>query len=726
MAMTLAAMGSLDRAEELARHSIETLERLEAWSDLGHVVDTLATIRLARGDAARALELADRSLALEAEHGPRRRADRRPDHAREGARGAGAATARRRRAWARGHRRRPAHLVRLAAPPDPVRPRQGPGADQGRHVRGLRAARRGRLSARAHRPQRGRRRVPRTLAAGRGRGADPARHVGRTSPPGSTRATRSTIERTVALAVARGVGRRRAPRLPGPRGLRAARDGAVPRRDRGRRAVPGRARSRRSRVPRAPSCATSRRTARSTTGPRATPRRRRRSRGPCGGSRSDLVLVGLAGSALVAAGTRRGPRGGRGGVRGPGLRGGRLAAVAGAGRAPCSTTRRRPRPRRWRSSAASRDRARRVAARRPRGHALRPRRPAGGRGAGAGGARCAARPRASRSVPPADGSGRDVIRPGRRSADVSPATGSDGRSRHPPVRRRRGPRRPARAAPASAPRAGPRRSRAPIERAPVPAIPACGAPVPGCRVACSCPFDPAAHRHRRRGRAPRAPAGGHSRTIPPPPPDAREHVVRVRYGGADGPDLAGVAAGDRARRGRRRRPPRRAPPTRSCSWASRPGSPTSASCPGRLALPRLATPRTRVPGRERRHRRPPDRRVPGRLARAAGGSSAGRTPSCSIPRRTRRSSCGRATASGSRPDERARGRPGLEVLEPGLLATVQDGGRPGLGGARDHAGRRGGPRRRSPIANAAARQRPGRRRARAHPRGRGRAGAATR
>jgi len=70
MAMTLSAMGAMDRAEALASHSIATFERLEAWSDLGHVVDTLATIRLARDDAPGALALADRSLAIEAEHGP--------------------------------------------------------------------------------------------------------------------------------------------------------------------------------------------------------------------------------------------------------------------------------------------------------------------------------------------------------------------------------------------------------------------------------------------------------------------------------------------------------------------------------------------------------------------------------------------------------------------------------------------------------------------------------
>ncbi len=70
MAMTLSAMGAMDRAEELARHSIATFERLEAWSDLGHVLDTLATIRLAREDPTSALRLADRALALEAERGP--------------------------------------------------------------------------------------------------------------------------------------------------------------------------------------------------------------------------------------------------------------------------------------------------------------------------------------------------------------------------------------------------------------------------------------------------------------------------------------------------------------------------------------------------------------------------------------------------------------------------------------------------------------------------------
>ena len=70
MAATLCAMGAMDRAEEMAGHSIATLERLEAWSDLGHALDTLASIRLTRGDGAAALALADRALAIEAEYGP--------------------------------------------------------------------------------------------------------------------------------------------------------------------------------------------------------------------------------------------------------------------------------------------------------------------------------------------------------------------------------------------------------------------------------------------------------------------------------------------------------------------------------------------------------------------------------------------------------------------------------------------------------------------------------
>jgi tetratricopeptide (TPR) repeat protein len=70
MALTLQAMGSLDRAEDLARTAVASLERLEDWTGVGHALDTVASIVLDRGDAADALSLVDRSLALEAEHGP--------------------------------------------------------------------------------------------------------------------------------------------------------------------------------------------------------------------------------------------------------------------------------------------------------------------------------------------------------------------------------------------------------------------------------------------------------------------------------------------------------------------------------------------------------------------------------------------------------------------------------------------------------------------------------
>ena len=56
---------------------------------LGHYLDTQATIRLARGEYDEAIRLVDRALALEAEHGPRERPGRRPDHARAGPDAAG-------------------------------------------------------------------------------------------------------------------------------------------------------------------------------------------------------------------------------------------------------------------------------------------------------------------------------------------------------------------------------------------------------------------------------------------------------------------------------------------------------------------------------------------------------------------------------------------------------------------------------------------------------------
>jgi tetratricopeptide (TPR) repeat protein len=70
LAVTMIAIGAHDRAESLIAKSIATLERLEMWGDLGHSLDTQAMIRLARGDAAAALALVERALAIEAEHGP--------------------------------------------------------------------------------------------------------------------------------------------------------------------------------------------------------------------------------------------------------------------------------------------------------------------------------------------------------------------------------------------------------------------------------------------------------------------------------------------------------------------------------------------------------------------------------------------------------------------------------------------------------------------------------
>ncbi len=80
---------------------------------------------------------------------------------------------------------------------------------------------------------------------------------------------------------------------------------------------------------------------------------------------------------------------------------------------------------------------------------------------------------------------------------------------------------------------------------------------------------------------------------PPPDPGAREIVVPVRYGGDDGPDLAGVAhelgvAGDAI--------------VEAHTTAEHevlflgfaPGFPYIAGLPERLAVPRLATPRVRV------------------------------------------------------------------------------------------------------------------------------------
>lgn len=70
LAMALTRMGNLTRADELTDQVVRTLEQEGNPAMLGHALATRATIRLAQGDPAGALEAADRSLALEAEHGP--------------------------------------------------------------------------------------------------------------------------------------------------------------------------------------------------------------------------------------------------------------------------------------------------------------------------------------------------------------------------------------------------------------------------------------------------------------------------------------------------------------------------------------------------------------------------------------------------------------------------------------------------------------------------------
>ncbi len=70
LAMSFVRLGNLARAAELAAQAVAIAERLNHYQALGHYLDTQATISLARGDVADAIRLADRALALEAEHGP--------------------------------------------------------------------------------------------------------------------------------------------------------------------------------------------------------------------------------------------------------------------------------------------------------------------------------------------------------------------------------------------------------------------------------------------------------------------------------------------------------------------------------------------------------------------------------------------------------------------------------------------------------------------------------
>jgi len=70
LALSFIALGNLGRAEELVTSARAIAERLDHQAAVGHILDTEATLWLARGDAVRALALVDRSLAIEVEHGP--------------------------------------------------------------------------------------------------------------------------------------------------------------------------------------------------------------------------------------------------------------------------------------------------------------------------------------------------------------------------------------------------------------------------------------------------------------------------------------------------------------------------------------------------------------------------------------------------------------------------------------------------------------------------------
>jgi len=69
LAISFVELGNLTRAEELTARALATAERAGDRTVVGHVLDTQASILLARGDAAAALALADRALAIEAEVG---------------------------------------------------------------------------------------------------------------------------------------------------------------------------------------------------------------------------------------------------------------------------------------------------------------------------------------------------------------------------------------------------------------------------------------------------------------------------------------------------------------------------------------------------------------------------------------------------------------------------------------------------------------------------------
>ena len=70
LAMVFISLGNTDRAAELVARARETAEAVGDRRLVGHLLDTQASIALAKGNPADALPLAERSLEIEAEVGP--------------------------------------------------------------------------------------------------------------------------------------------------------------------------------------------------------------------------------------------------------------------------------------------------------------------------------------------------------------------------------------------------------------------------------------------------------------------------------------------------------------------------------------------------------------------------------------------------------------------------------------------------------------------------------
>ena len=235
-------------------------------------------------------------------------------------------------------------------------------------------------------------------------------------------------------------------------------------------------------------------------------------------------------------------------------------------------------------------------------------------------------------------------------------------------------------------------------------VPGLGVPVPAA-TSVLVPFDPRAlevdeveARVAERPRA--APAAAD------PPPDAPVHELPVRYGGDDGPDLASVAEevgllpADVIEL--------HAATTYEVLFLGfAPGFAYLGELPPPLVVPRLATPRPRVPAGSVAIAGLDDRGLSPCLGRRL---AAARPDGCAAVRSRRdaaRPASVPATGSGScRPDVTRN--PVLEIVDPGLLLSIQDGGRAGLGGEGVTPGRRRGP----PLARR-------RERARRQPAGRG-------